>query len=91
MYVLNTAILCNIHYLHLMTNTITLHLTFHTHSTAEGYITFSIACTSNYQQIAAHATQSKFGLLVSEKPSFFPFLLVIVFNMPFAYYFRVLS
>jgi len=87
MYVLNTAMLCNIYYLHLMTNTITLRLTCRAYSTAEGYITFSIACTCNYQQIAAHATQSKFGLLVSEKPSFFPFLLFIVFNMPFVYYF----
>jgi len=83
--------LCNIYYLRLMTNTITLRLTFHAHSTAEGYITFSNACRCNYQQIAAHDTQSKFGLLVLEKPSFFPFLLFIVFNMPFVYYFRVLS
>ena len=34
--------LFNIYYLHLMTNTITLRLTFHAHSTAEGYITFSL-------------------------------------------------
>lgn len=49
MQILNMVMLFITYYLYLMTNTITLLLTFDGHSTAEGYITYLTMRTCNRQ------------------------------------------